>query len=306
MKTNIQAIFLLAAALLSGCAATARHIGAEGVPAAASTAPVLRSGATTAVLAPEHGARVMSFRPNGHANLLWDNPAENKDLWKWMNYGGEKTWIGPQSLWKDMQDESWPPPLFFDQDAFTVVDRSPTSWTLRSPFDDRWHIAVERTVSLTNDVLYIASRVLVDPSAPPAIPLADLRIWSVAQVPYFPQVSAHLVGEGRYENNLENAGALAEPVRKGDELLFDLTGSGQGKCAMDADSLTVHLPDGRLVVRHCAASSDLGPRPDRCHFFTGQHITITPEEGALYHELEFLSPATETHVVALQFLPKAP
>lgn len=289
MKTRLPALFLLVTVLLSGCT---------------STSPVLRSGDTTVRLAPEHAARVMSFCPNGHANLLWDNPLEDKALWKWMNYGGEKTWIGPQTFWKEIPEGSWPPPAFFDQAEFTIVDRTPTSCTMRSPFDDYWHLAVERTVSLTNDVLYISARVLTAPAAPPIRPLSDLYVWSVTQVPSFPHVSAHLIGEGRYQNDVDDSGPLPEPTRQGDELRFDIsTFSDCGKCVMDADALTVELPDGHLIVQLHTTSTDLGPKPNRCHFYSGDHPSTPPRQDTRYLELEFLVPATETHTVSLQFVP---
>ncbi len=73
----------------------------------------LTDGRAEAIIVPGIG-RVMSFGKVGGPNLLW-NLAGSPASKGWKNYGGDKTWLAPQSSWKVFHgSDNWPPDSAFD------------------------------------------------------------------------------------------------------------------------------------------------------------------------------------------------
>ncbi len=79
----------------------------------------LTDGKTEAVIVPQIG-RIMRFGRVGGPNLLWNSAdsAAKKGVWK--NYGGDKTWLAPQSSWPAFHGQGWPPDTAFDGSAHTA------------------------------------------------------------------------------------------------------------------------------------------------------------------------------------------
>ena len=73
----------------------------------------MTDGRTEAVIVPDL-ARVMRYGFVGGPNILWNaappDPAKPIDYTQWINWGGDKTWLGPQSSWLLVQGtNNWPP-----------------------------------------------------------------------------------------------------------------------------------------------------------------------------------------------------
>lgn len=70
----------------------------------------ITDGRAEAVVVPKLGGRVMVFRLVGGANFIWSGEpgAETKPVTQM--WGGEKTSIGPHTMWKFTQPRTWPPP----------------------------------------------------------------------------------------------------------------------------------------------------------------------------------------------------
>lgn len=66
----------------------------------------LANAVSEAIVVPKLG-RVMEFRLLGKDNILWAPPS-SVDTSGWINHGGDKVWIAPQTLW------GWPPDPAFD------------------------------------------------------------------------------------------------------------------------------------------------------------------------------------------------
>jgi Domain of unknown function (DUF4380) len=60
-------------------------------------------------------ARVMSFKRPGGMNWMWADPtcietyANGSSSEHWMNWGGDNTWLSPQSRWSELAGNAWPP-----------------------------------------------------------------------------------------------------------------------------------------------------------------------------------------------------
>ena len=288
-------LYALFASLFVGCRSPATPI-------------VLRSGDSTAVVAPAFGGRVMEFHPGGLPNVLWTCPLEDTNLSGWPNHGGEKTWIGPQSVWKEMSPSGWPPPAFFDAAAYTVTASSSNSVTLLSPMDREWRLRVERTITLTGNELEIVSRIIAPKGKPPISP-SELLAWSVVQVPYSYKTAVYPVEPGRVENGVDNAKPLPEPELRDGLLHLNLPEPCiSGKVGFDASAFVSETPNGTLVVSHLSPlPADTPPesRPLPASFYAGAHgkpETAPPE--LRYVELEFMTPADRPHAISLTFVPR--
>ena len=116
-----------------------------------------------AVFAPTRGGRLLSLRV-GEEELLWQNPALlDEDLrplapiesWPrgdggmstWANVGGSKTWPAPQG-WSGPDEWAGPPDPVLDAGEWEVVGHTDTSINLRSGFDTRSGLRVEKSFSL--------------------------------------------------------------------------------------------------------------------------------------------------------------
>lgn len=74
----------------------------------------LTNGAVDAIIVPEIG-RIMSFGKIGGPNLIWNTQTEQIAKKGWKNYGGDKTWLAPQSNWKLFHGaDNWPPEPVLD------------------------------------------------------------------------------------------------------------------------------------------------------------------------------------------------
>jgi hypothetical protein len=79
----------------------------------------LTDGKTEAIIVPEIG-RIMSYGKVGGPNLLWNSPTKDGlNGGGWKNYGGDKTWLAPQSSWQEFHGKAgWPPDNALDGSAY--------------------------------------------------------------------------------------------------------------------------------------------------------------------------------------------
>lgn len=78
----------------------------------------ISNGTVEVIVVPQVG-RVMSYGYSGEKNVLWQNDAllgktfhASRDPYR--NYGGDKLWIAPRTLWQ------WPPDMAFDGSPWTA------------------------------------------------------------------------------------------------------------------------------------------------------------------------------------------
>lgn len=80
----------------------------DGVPAFQIT-----DGRTRAIIVPQLG-RVMWYGMVGGSNILFNAPPDLIATSTYKNWGGDKTFIGPHTLWSDKIARSWPPDPSWD------------------------------------------------------------------------------------------------------------------------------------------------------------------------------------------------
>ena len=288
-------------------------ISASALPSLGSsldnTGIVLRDHHITAIIRPDWGGRIMSICADGTNNLLWVNQQVETLMWGWRNYGGDKTWIGPQESWKPTTGLNWPPPLSFDYAPFTVTTQTVNAVSMRSAIDTNWNFAVERTVRVDQGKIVVTSS-LVSPEPEAKHPDGRMTSWAVAQIPLSPRVWVRMINSKRYHNGFLDSPKLPDPQPLGtnkDCLLFDLTGLGSnGKCFFDADAFLVEVPGGYLsiVQTDCDYLGDgTNGIPERAQFFVGSRKDLPPEYEA-YMEIEFAMPYPKSRqTITYSFIP---
>ena len=127
---------------------TVEHISYHGWP----DCYLLANGCVEAAIVPAIG-RVMQLRLAGEAEgAFWENRALDGQLHEavsndWINFGGDKCWPAPQTVWTGQQGRDWPPPAAFDALPVeaVVTDRGVM---VTSPIDMSFGIQVVRQVEL--------------------------------------------------------------------------------------------------------------------------------------------------------------
>lgn len=224
---------------------------------------VLENGGHRVEVAPGLGGRVSLYAANGESNALWFAMADTPTV-GWLNHGGEKTWLGPQSLWKTLGGKRWPPPAFFDQGRYEVVKapRGRKSVIIMSPPDTGGGLRVSRTITLLDDGSLMVSSRLVQCTDSPIVPVEELRLWSVVQVPLPKGVEA-----------VSNSDGAVFLTPEGGEKLHE----GLSPSPLTAVRGTMQL----------TAATDTKEDASAAVFFTGTNV---PPDSR-YAELEFSAPA---------------
>jgi hypothetical protein len=140
-----SALFYLSVALLlvGGAAAepAVEEVGWRGLKAFR-----LSDGRTEAVVVPQLGGRVVSYGLIGGFNWLWNGLPGSELKEPPLFWGGDKTYIGPHTMWNFTLPSTWPPPLP-DRAAHEVVAKSGVLFATRSPDWPGYGAAVEREYS---------------------------------------------------------------------------------------------------------------------------------------------------------------
>lgn len=176
---------LLLAALAVGCGPVAPSppvVGRTPYQAFPNTY-TLTNGRVVVVVAPAVG-RIVGYHRVGEPNRLWlhEIPSPENELRagrEWVNYGGDKVWVAPQSVWLDILGADWPPDTTTDGDSWTVLRADPRELTMSSGISVAHGVRVTRTLTLpdrttTVRIHHRLERVLADSS--------PVQVWTVSQV----------------------------------------------------------------------------------------------------------------------------
>lgn len=110
----------------------------------------IKNSETEALILPEVGGRIVSYRHIGKSNVLesdpslWEEAQSDRlvpapDMLDFKGYNGHEVWVGPQSQWWKQQtlnkekidsDLFWPPDPYISFGAYEVVEQSATAVTI--------------------------------------------------------------------------------------------------------------------------------------------------------------------------------
>lgn len=174
--------FTICASLPIGAAPAALCVDGECQPAITQTryfdrdAYRLSDGKTEAVIVPALG-RIMSFKKVGGENVLWNSPTSAGINQGWLNFGGDKNWMAPQSAWKVMHGRNgWPPDAAFDGKPHEAEVLTGAKVRMVSPLSATG-IRLTRTIYFADNGELVVEQTASKESGKPV----RAGIWSIAQ-----------------------------------------------------------------------------------------------------------------------------
>ena len=137
----------------------------------------LTDGKTEAIIVPQIG-RIMRFGKVGGPNLLWNAPTPQISGSGWKNYGGDKTWLAPQSFWKTFHgNDKWPPETVLDGEAHQAEVVSGGKLKMTSGISQTG-IRIVRTLGFDSNGEFVIQQTAIKERGP----VVRAGIWSISQL----------------------------------------------------------------------------------------------------------------------------
>ena len=129
--------------------------------------------------------RLVWFSGKDGKNLLWVN--DDKEIYdyhkrlprSYLNFGGDKIWLIPQSLWQTAFGKQWPPPIPLEGMPWKVVQKSACSITVKSQVIPQLGVELERTFTLAEHAPLLTVKNTVRRLTANPYPV---QLWSITQV----------------------------------------------------------------------------------------------------------------------------
>ncbi len=251
----------------------------------------ITDGKTEAIAVPQLGGRVVRYGRVGGFNFLWNGEQGTERNGDALMWGGDKTYVGPHTMWRFTQPQMWPPP---------APDR--TSWEASASGDN--HLRMTSApwpgygTRITRELAFDADGSLVFTHTVDPAPGSTLlgAVWTVTQTIPSDAVFAPLNPKSPYKSgvfwfdaiSMEKAGASL--LNPGLLQIKTIVGTGFKLGADARKPALASVKDGLAFV--LTADPEKGQYPEGADG-AGMSIEIyhhdlpPPRE---YVELEFLSP----------------
>ena len=245
-----------------------------------------------AVVVPDLG-RVMSYGVVGGRNWLWNAPTpKGLDVGGWTNYGGNKTWLGPQDEWILFSGKAaWPPDKAFDGSAYDATVLSGGHLVTTSPLGRGTGIRIAREYYFDTN----GDFVIEQSARKVAGPALRASIWSITQtVPgdaYFLPVNPDSPYKEDFDFLVPGPGSAVQPLSSTLIRVNPLLGLAKGyKLGVDAPVCAIATVVGQTAFVE-QAKMGAGNYPDgasNAGFPVEIYVNTDPVNG--YVETELLSP----------------
>lgn len=250
----------------------------------------LTDGNSEAIIVPALG-RIMSFGKVGGPNLLWNSPTPSGINWGWINYGGDKTWLAPQSEWPTWNGSGWPPEKAIDGSPYQAEVMSGGKLRLTAPLSAGTGLRLSRTLYFNEAGELVIEQTIVKEKGAPV----RAALWSITQAIPGEAIFLPLNPNSAYKNGYftlmtskkEQAISLVSPTL----LKYEPKTSGDGnKIGLDSPvSALASVRDGVALVQK--AEQPAGRYPDGADgagFPVEFYVNGDPK--VFYCELELLGP----------------
>ncbi len=264
----------------------------------------LTDGKTEAIIVPQIG-RVMRFGKVGGPNLLWNLSRDPSKDAGWKNYGGDKTWLAPQSNWKQFHgSDNWPPDLAFDGTPHRAEVLTGGKLKLTTPLSPTG-IRVSRTFYFDDKGEFVIEQTARKEKGAPI----RAGIWSITQVVPGAAIFMARSSNSDYADGFHKMGTVGElqKIEVVSPSLVRITPSSAGaggKIGVDSPvSSLISVRDGVAFLQK--SSKPAGQYPDGeggAGFPT--ELYINGDTKNFYAEMEILGPlknfavgGKSTHIV---------
>lgn len=252
----------------------------------------LSDGKTEAVIVPQLN-RVMRYGEIGGRNWLWNNARTDWKKDEWRNWGGDKTWLAPQSQWPLLSGRGWPPDEALDASpaTATVSGDKLTTTTPVSPFSG---VRVVREYSQLTDGDFQVRQTIEKLRGGPLY----LSAWSVTQIAPPDAIFLPLNASSPYKDNfLWLAPPQPDVIASRSETLLEAHSMPDKNFKIGVDSsmsAIAALHDGTLLTIRTPKPG--GDYPDGA-LGSGLPVELwnNGDAKAFYNELELLSPLRLMH-----------
>ena len=283
--TGLGGVLIMGGAMEAGAAVTTKSMTYKGW----DDCTLLTNKTVEVIFVPQIG-RIMRYGYVGGINLLWENPALagkvtdfTATVPDWQNYGGDKLWPAPQSVW------GWPPDPTMDSGTQTVKILSGNRLQVTGQKSIKHNLRFRREITLdaTGTGVTFANSVfnLGDKAA-------DWSVWEVAQIdaPDVTILPLHKGGKFPTGYYTFKDGDPAEGRLKiaGGEIRIERDAKRSSKIGSDSPLGWIASEKGgvRFEISHKSEFKANYP-DDGCHL----EIYTNPDPLA-YVEMELLSPLT--------------
>lgn len=256
----------------------------------------LTDGRSEAVVVPSLG-RVMRWGKVGGPNLLWNAGSVSKNPGDWKNYGGDKTWLSPQSSWKVLHgSNNWPPDPAFDGTPQQASVLTGGKLKLVSPTSPRIGIRLERVMSFNARGEFVIEQTAIKTAGAPV----RVGLWSISQSNSPDAVFIPTSPTSPYKNGFYNLGQAAGLVEQRATVEDNLLRVSPRPLAKSSAKFGVDAPVSSLVaVKGDVAWLQQSAKPggqypdgaDGAGFPTEVYVNGDP--NAYYVELELLGPLVD-------------
>ncbi len=206
-KPHVAFLLVVPLLALSACAQTAvveTEAPVSPETQAAEASPVfadtrwLDNGTIRLGVSPSVG-RITWFGWSDGGNLLWVNPQTvnvppDGDPEAWINYGGDKPWVGPQNSWPYFlpSGKDWPPDGSLDGEPWRVLLHNDATIVLLSPLSEAQGVRLTRKIRMLPGEAAVMVR--TDAKCEGEGSPMPAQLWNVTQV-RVPDAVALGVGE---------------------------------------------------------------------------------------------------------------
>ena len=249
----------------------------------------LSNGAVDAIIVPEIG-RVMSFGKVGGPNLLWNAEPSTIAKTGWKNYGGDKTWLSPQSNWKLFHGaDNWPPETVLDGEPLQADVLTGGKLRLTTGLS-KTGIRIIRTMYFDDNGEFVIEQTARKESGAPL----KAGLWSITQVvpgqaTFFAVNPDTPYKDGFYR--FDNARGQNVELVKPNLARVEAAANGQsGKWGFDSPiAALASVRDGVALVQKAARPDGQYPDgADGAGFPVETYVNADP--NTFYQELEILGP----------------
>jgi hypothetical protein len=247
-----------------------------------SDAYVLSGQNIEAVIVPSLGRLMDLRRPGETQGVLWQNPEllgqyGRSNTNTWTNFGGDKTWPAPESVWLKNAAGQWMPPIIFDQVPLKAQP-GPDGLLLTSPIDLRTGVYFTRYFRIFANRLEVTTtyyKVTGDP--------VDISVWVITQLRDPEVVGTYANREAPYYT--EFFGPTPRVQIEGKLLFWDRKKAIPAKIGTAGRRL-VWVGKQRTLTIELQVDREGAPSPDR-----GSSAELyTSPDAQPYIELETLGP----------------
>ncbi|MGA2886419.1 MAG: hypothetical protein ABSE51_00085 [Terracidiphilus sp.] len=249
---------------------------------------LIANGTVEAVIVPAIG-RVMQLRLVGDEDgAFWENRSLDGQLHDaasndWTNFGGDKCWPAPQTVWTGQQGRDWPPPEAFDARPVEAV-ATERGVMVTSPIDPCFGIQVVRHIELDAEqpIMRIGTEYLKLFGSS-----VRVGIWTVTQMQEPERICILLPTSSQFEAGYVRLLAAEPADLKIDGRLLSMGRHARNQVKVGTDGNSMAWVGPNCVVR-VDAEIGRGEYPD------GGCVTevYTNPDPLKYVELETLGPLT--------------